>query len=260
MISQMPALNLDSLAKVRKDAVMKNLLTIQGSLPAPNEAASWKTDIDDNAWPQMSLPSLWEQRQLGDLDGVVWFRKTIDVLPADGGKEAILELAMIDDNDVTYVNGVKVGETNSYNQHRKYSIPAGVLKEGKNFISVRVEDTGGGGGIYGDSTAMKLTIGENVVSLAGNWKFKTEEVYGNTTSVGPNSYPTLLFNAMVNPLIPYAFEGVIWYQGEANAGRAYQYRKAFPLMIADWRKHWNAGDFPFYFVQTRQLQCRKWQQ
>ena len=81
----------------------------------------------------MSLPSLWEQKQLGDLDGVVWFRKAIDILPNGAGKEATLELAMIDDNDVTYVNGVKVWETNSYNQHRKYSIPAGVLKIWKEF-------------------------------------------------------------------------------------------------------------------------------
>src|SRR5204862_2234479 len=142
----------------------------------------------------------------------------IDVSPSDAGKEAMLELAMIDDNDVTYVNGVKVGGINSYNTHRKYVIQAGVLKAGKNIIAVRVEDTGGGGGIYGDSAAMKLRIGDNAASLAGNWKFKAEQVYGNTTSVGPNSYPTLLFNAMVNPIIPYAFEGVICYQGEANAG------------------------------------------
>lgn len=257
MIAQMPVLNLDSLAKVRKEAVMKNIQSLQGSLPAQNEAASWSTDIDDNAWPQMSLPSLWEEKQLGDLDGVVWFRKAIDVSSSDAGKEATLELAMIDDNDVTYINGVKVGETNSYNQHRKYSIPPAVLKAGKNIISVRVEDTGGGGGIYGDSTGMKLTIGENAIPLAGNWKFKAEQIYGNTTSVGPNSYPTLLFNAMVNPIIPYAFEGVIWYQGEANAGRAFQYRKAFPLMITDWRKHWNAGDFPFYFVQLASYNADK---
>ena len=249
MIAKMPVLNLDSLAAVRKAAVMKNIQGLQGSLPAQDEAASWSTGIDDNAWPQMSLPSLWEQKQLGDLDGVVWFRRTIDVSSTDSGKEATLELAMIDDNDVTYVNGVKVGETNSYNQRRKYSIPAGVLKGGKNFIAVRVEDTGGGGGIYGDSTAMKLTFDGKVIPLAGNWKFKAEQIYANTTSVGPNSYPTLLFNAMVSPLISYAFQGVIWYQGESNAGRAYQYRKAFPLMITDWRKHWNAGDFPFYFVQ-----------
>jgi sialate O-acetylesterase len=249
MIAQMPILNLDSLAKVRKDAVMKKIQSLQGSLPGQDEIASWKMDMEDSEWPQMRLPSLWEQRQLGDLDGVVWFRKTIDVAVTDAGKEAVLELAMIDDNDVTNINGVKVGSTNAYNVHRKYTIPAGVLKAGKNVIAVRIDDTGGGGGIYGDSTTMKLEIGDNVISLAGDWRFKVEQIYGNTSSVGPNSYPTLLFNAMVNPLIPYAFQGVIWYQGEANADRAYQYRKAFPLMIADWRKHWNAGNFPFYFVQ-----------
>ncbi|MFI5188039.1 MAG: sialate O-acetylesterase [Chitinophagales bacterium] len=250
MIAQMPSINLDSLTKVRREASMKKIEMLQGSLPTSAEAADWKNaDNDDSKWPQMQLPSLWEQRQLGDLDGVVWFRKTIDVLANDAGKEAILELAMIDDNDITYVNGVKVGGINSYNQHRKYTIPAGVLKAGKNIVAVRVEDTGGGGGIYGDSTGMKLTIDNSVLSLAGNWGFKVEQIYGEANAVSPNSYPTLLFNAMVNPLIPFAFEGVIWYQGEANADRAYQYRKAFPLMITDWRKHWGAGNFPFYFVQ-----------
>ena len=250
MIAQMPQLNLDSLSKTKKEASEKKIEALQGSLPAAGEADSWKNaDIDDSKWPQMQLPSLWEQKQLGDLDGVVWFRKTIDVAANDAGKEATLELAMIDDNDVTYVNGVKVGATNSYNAHRKYTIPAGVLKEGKNTIAISVEDTGGGGGIYGEASDMKLTIGDNVISLAGDWFFKVEEISGDASSVGPNSYPTLLFNAMVNPLIPYAIEGVIWYQGEANAGRAYQYRKAFPLMITDWRKHWNEGNFPFYFVQ-----------
>ena len=250
MISKMPSLNLDSLTKLRNEETMKKITALQGSLPAAAEAASWsKADVEDNKWPKMELPSLWEQRELGDLDGVVWFRKTIEISANDAGKEAILELAMIDDNDVTYVNGVKVGGINSYNQHRKYMVPAGVLKAGKNSIAVRVEDTGGGGGIYGDSTDVKITIGSNVMSLAGNWAYKVEQIYGSANAVGPNSYPTLLFNAMVNPLIPYAFEGVIWYQGEANADRAYQYRKAFPLMITDWRKHWGSGNFPFYFVQ-----------
>ena len=65
----------------------------------------------------------------------------------------------------------------------------------------------------------------------------------------PNRYPTLLFNAMINPLIPYTIKGAIWYQGESNAGRAYEYRKSFPMMIEDWRNRWGLGDFPFYFVQ-----------
>ncbi len=155
---------------------------------------------------------------------------------------------MIDDNDVTYVNGVKVGSTNAYNAKRRYTVPGGVLKAGKNIIAIRVEDTGGGGGIYGDAADMKLTIGGDSQSLAGEWPFKVEEAYMSST-IGPNSYPTLLYNAMLNPLIPYAIEGAIWYQGESNAGRAYQYRKEFPLMIQDWRWHWGQGDFPFFFVQ-----------
>lgn len=68
-------------------------------------------------------------------------------------------------------------------------------------------------------------------------------------AVSPNAYPTLLFNGMINPLIPFSIGGAIWYQGETNAGRAYQYRQAFPLMIQDWRQRFGQGDFPFYFVQ-----------
>ena len=67
--------------------------------------------------------------------------------------------------------------------------------------------------------------------------------------VSPNAYPTLLFNGMINPIIPFSIQGAIWYQGETNAGRAFQYRKAFPLMIRDWRQRFGQGDFPFYFVQ-----------
>jgi sialate O-acetylesterase len=68
-------------------------------------------------------------------------------------------------------------------------------------------------------------------------------------AMGPNDFPGILFNAMINPLLPYTIKGAIWYQGETNAGRAYEYRTAFPLMITDWRQHWKQGDFPFFFVQ-----------
>lgn len=250
MIAGMPLLDLDSLAKMRKEASLKRIEAIQGAMPAAGEAEKWKdADIEESHFGHMHLPGLWESQQLGDLDGVVWFRKTIDLSGDDINKNATLELAMIDDNDITYVNGIKVGATNSYNAKRNYTIPAGVLKEGRNVIAVRVEDTGGGGGVYGDSSDMKLTVTNHSIPLFGDWLFAVEAVTGGSGSVGPNSYPTLLFNTMINPLIPYAMQGVIWYQGEANAGRAYQYRKAFPLMINDWRRQWNEGDFPFYFVQ-----------
>ncbi len=69
--------------------------------------------------------------------------------------------------------------------------------------------------------------------------------------MGPDSQyrPAGLYNAMIAPLIPLAIEGAIWYQGESNAGRAWQYQKLFPAMINNWRADWGRGDFPFYFVQ-----------
>jgi sialate O-acetylesterase len=196
----------------------------------------------------MQVPGLWEEQSLKDFDGVVWFRKTINIAAADAGKPAEISLGTIDDNDDTYINGSKVGSTKGYNIDRKYKIPAGVLKEGTNLIAVRVEDTGGGGGMYGNPADMKLTINNTTQSLAGQWMFQVASVL-KSNYTNPNSYPTLLYNAMIYPLIPFAIKGALWYQGENNAGRAYQYRKAFPLMITDWRKQWGEGNFPFYFVQ-----------
>ncbi|MEO5893772.1 MAG: sialate O-acetylesterase [Ferruginibacter sp.] len=251
MIATMPVLNLDSLAKQKITEATSRIKKMQPSFPpAPAELATWKdATFADGAWPKMNIPGFWEEQSLADFDGMVWFRKTVSITAANAGKAAVLELGMIDDADVCYVNGTKVGSTSGYNIKRKYNIPAGILKEGKNVVAVRVTDTGGGGGIYGEPGDVKLSIGSTNLSLAGEWTFQIEGVAAGLNGVGPNSYPTLLSNGMLEPLIPFAIKGAIWYQGESNAGRAFQYRKAFPLMITDWRKRWNQGDFPFYFVQ-----------
>ena len=236
----------------RKEDLRKVVAGLQGGLPAAGEEGQYKNEsyTGDTHWASMKLPGLWEQAGLGleNLDGVVWFRKTIEVSADDAGKPAILDLAKIDDADDTYVNGVKVGSTQGYNDVRHYTIPAGVLKAGKNVLAIRVLDTSGGGGIYGEPGELTITIAGKAYSLAGNWLFRIVSFSFNRT-VGPNNAPTLLFNAMINPLIPYTIKGAIWYQGETNAGRAWQYRKAFPLLITDWRERWGLGDFPFYFVE-----------
>jgi sialate O-acetylesterase len=252
MIAALPKLNLDSLARAKGAATVKAIEDLQGPLHrSPASASAWKENqYDDSQWKKMPLPDIWEHHApFNEFDGVMWFRRSFQVGPGDAGKNGMLELAMIDDIDNTYVNGVLVGTTRQYNEKRNYAIPSGVLKEGTNTIAVRVEDTGGGGGIYGDGSNMKITIGNVSQPLAGDWRYRVESISKNTSSIGPNSYPTLLYNAMLHPLIPFGIKGVIWYQGESNAWRAYQYRKAFPLMINDWRKRWGQGDFPFYFVQ-----------
>jgi sialate O-acetylesterase len=131
---------------------------------------------------------------------------------------------------------------------RIYEIPAGLIKSGRNILTVRVEDIGGNCGIYGDTATLYLQFKSRRIPLSGEWKYKIGLIKFNVT-LNPNSYPTLLYNGMINPLIPFAIKGVIWYQGEGNAGRAKQYQRVFPDLIRDWRNHWNQGEFPFLFVQ-----------
>ncbi len=247
MIAGMPRMNLDSLSKLKVKGSELRIETLQGTkLKDINTSLFKEISFDDSKWPTLNEPQLWEQQSLGEIDGVVWLRKTIVLSSADFNKEATLELAKIDDNDITYVNGIKIGSTSQWDAKRKYIIPAGILKEGKNVITIRVVDNGGGGGIYGDAADLKLSLGNSVISLSGDWKFQVESIKKTTNE---NSLPSLCYNAMINPLIPFAFQGVLWYQGESNAGRSYQYRKAFPLLINDWRQKWNNPVMPFYFVQ-----------
>jgi sialate O-acetylesterase len=237
--------------KKHNEEMLANIKRAQGGLDANVSTSQWTgAGFDDSQWPLMQLPGIWEIRGFPGLDGVVWFRKTIEISAADAVQPALLELGKIDDIDETYINGVKVGGIDKWDEPRHYTIPAGVLKTGQNIIAVRVKDDQGGGGIYGDVADMKLTIGNNSRSLAGDWRFRIESIKNNQINVmGPNDFPGILFNAMINPLLPYTIRGAIWYQGEANADRAYEYRTAFPVMINDWRRQWKQGDFPFFFVQ-----------
>jgi sialate O-acetylesterase len=248
MIAGMPKINLDSLSKLKVQVMESRIEALQqgSKIKDLNPEIVYQSSFDDSKWPKLNQPQLWEQQSIGELDGVVWLRKTIVLSSLDLTKEATLELSKIDDEDITYVNGVKVGATNQYDAKRKYSIPPGILKEGINVIAVRVVDNGGGGGIYGDAADLKLSLGNTSIPLSGDWKFQVESIKKTTNE---NSLPSLCYNAMINPLIPFAFKGVLWYQGESNAGRSYQYRKAFPLLINDWRLKWTYPEMPFYFVQ-----------
>jgi sialate O-acetylesterase len=215
--------------------------------------AKWASAETTN-WKNMTLPTLWEDAALKNFDGIVWFTKKI-TLPENWKTNGVkLNLGTIDDNDITFVNGVKVGETVGYNVGRSYVIPANLLKDGENTITVRVFDSGGGGGVYGEAKDLNLTNNKTEkISLAGDWKYKVGLDFKNVEAKpyeedGPNR-PTVLYNAMIHPYLQFSIKGAIWYQGESNADRAYQYRELFPIMIKDWRQKWGQGDFPFYFVQ-----------
>lgn len=210
--------------------------------------------LDLGGWKTMAVPGLWEDAGEPELNGVVWFRRTFELPDNVGNVAAELYLGMVDDIDTTFVNGVKVGTTTGYNVARKYTLPAGVLKGGRNVIAVRVLDTGGGGGIWGSERLQLVLPHVPPIGLDGRWRYrvgaKLEDIPPPPNSItGDVNTPTVLFDGMISPLLPYAIRGVVFYQGEANAGRAMQYRTLFPGLIDGWRKAWGQGEFPFLFVQ-----------
>jgi len=242
------------------------------SAATPSSADVLATD----GWAKSDEPGLWEQSGLPGFDGIVWFRKEFELSAAAAAGEAALDLGAIDDIDTTWVNGVEVGETGFYSTPRSYRVPAGVLRAGRNVIAVRVLDTGGGGGFWGKPAQLALTPAAGApVPLAGAWLRKVTAALAECGKppVNPgmsSSVPTVLHNAMIAPLQPYAIRGAIWYQGEANNGAPQAYRRLLPATIADWRAGWGQGDFPFLFVQIapfkemspeiREAQLQIWQE
>ena len=206
---------------------------------------------DDSQWKVMNLPQLWENAGLANFDGVVWFRKEIVLSEAEAKAGITLNLAQIDDIDISYINGKQIGTTSNYSQKRNYAVGSSKLKAGKNIIAIKVIDTGGGGGIFGEPQDLSYSSTIGTTSLAGDWKYNIGINAGPKPDVttGPNSFPTLLFNGMIYPMLPLAVRGAIWYQGESNASRAYQYQTLFPALINDWRKQFANPNMPFYFVQ-----------
>ncbi len=219
-------------------------------------------DLDTRSWNYMNLPVLWEKAGLEGFDGVVWFRKEISLTAAQAEADAEIHLGPINDIDITLVNGTQIGSLRAHDLKRVYTIPASVLKAGKNIIAVQVLDIGGNGGLWGTANEMKLfPASGDPIRLDGLWKYKPGLEMASVppqpqSPESPNRL-SVLYNGMLHPLAPFAIQGAIWYQGESNAGRAYQYRDLFKTMIQDWRSLWGQGDFPFIFTQLANFKAYK---
>jgi sialate O-acetylesterase len=238
-------------------------------------AKSWAlAQTDTRDWHTMNLPQKWESAGPEmEIDGGVWFRKEVDIPAAWAGKELELRLGAIDDFDTTYFNGVKVGATgietpNFWQAPRRYVVPGTLAKAGKAVIAVRAWDHGGEGGLTGPAEKMSLaprvdssstsSQQDKAISLAGPWKYQIEvKRLARPVEPGadPNA-PSVLYNGMIAPLLPYAIKGATWYQGESNSGRAAQYRSLLSTMIRNWRDGWGIGDFPFLIVQLAPYMAR----
>ncbi|QYY36698.1 sialate O-acetylesterase [Ruficoccus sp. ZRK36] len=227
-------------------------------------ASNWANPkYDDSKWDILLTPQPWEKAGYKDLDGIVWMRKTVNLPEKWAGHDLILNLGPVDEIDITWFNGREVGSdgrarggvVDYWNIPRTYSIPGQIVKAGANIIAIRIIDTSGEGGLWGSvSNDMFLTtanypLGERI-PLAGSWKMKIQYALPKKPKYyHPPNTPSVLYNQMIAPLIPYGIRGVIWYQGESNASRPEQYQKLLSSLIADWRDRWGHEDFPFLIVQ-----------
>jgi sialate O-acetylesterase len=203
-------------------------------------------------WRTVDIPGYWEDQGIKDLDGVVWYRREIDVPASMANVPAKVFLGRVVDADFLYINGKMVGNTTYQYPQRRYQIPPGVLKPGKNIFVVRVINNYGKGGFVPDKPYC-LIAGHDTIDLKGYWQYKVGEVFlsgrGGGNKFSFENQPTALYNAMIAPLINYTIKGFLWYQGEANSSRAKEYTMLQPAMIADWRNKWKQGDLPFLYVQ-----------
>lgn len=225
-------------------------LSEQADLGLQAGKAWTKADYDDADWDLMPLPGYWEQSALPAFDGVVWLRRHVNLSADDICHDLQLNFGLIDDEDIIYWNGEEVAHGSGYNQPRHYTIPARVLREGDNVITIRVNDTGGEGGVGGAPADMNIN---GTYPLAGKWMYRVgcdiRHLPAVPTSPGSSWYPSSLYNAMVHPFIDFPIRGVIWYQGCANVGRAKEYECLFQTLIHDWRRAFGNPNLPFHFVQ-----------
>ena len=234
--------------------------------------------VDDSDWAEVEVGRHWPEPPLSGHDGFVWMRRTV-TLPADAPLDGpwTLWLGAVDDRDDTWVNGELVGRTdgeNLWNQPRRYEVPAGGLKPGRNLIAVRVRDNSGPGGMIGPAAIMRLEparghgdAGEPsaaAIRIDGRWLYRTSLTEAEIRQPAPlpggsaglsdradRNLPTVLHAGMIEPLGDFPFRGAIFYQGESNVGDPL-YGRLLPSLIADWRSRFAGdrdADWPFLMVQ-----------
>ena len=231
-------------------------------------AKDWGAGAESDGWREVSVPSTFELAYGRELNGAVWFRRTVELPPDFVGKDLVLHIGAVDKHDRTFFNGVQVGgmgkglEFDSWDKLRVYPVPGSLVRGGAVTVAVRVWSFIYAGGMNGPEGELFIALKsdpERRVSIAGRWfsrierEIKDRFVYTPAPLTSSSPYaPYTLFNSMIEPLVGYGIRGVIWYQGCSNAGKAendFHYGKLAELLIRDWRYRWGQGDFPFVQVE-----------
>lgn len=219
----------------------------------------YSPEYEPKNWRRINIPGYWEDQGARELDGVVWYRREIELPRSMEDKEAKVFLGRIVDADELYINGQKVGNTTYQYPQRRYKIAPGVLKNGKNLFVIRVTNRSGKGGFVPDKPYCIFTD-QDTVDLKGYWQYKVGEVFTPEVATNsddqdqarriiPQNEPSALYNAMVAPLTNIPFKGILWYQGESNSGQPEIYEKYLHALIGGWRTVFNQPNLPIIYAQ-----------
>lgn len=206
-------------------------------------------DYDDSHWAvKNQYDNITGKRQYV---GSFWVRQTVNVDAAHAGKPARLLVGTLFDADYTYINGKEVGRTYYQYPPRRYNIPAGLLKEGANALTVRFVTKGGNPHFIKDKPYKIIFEDGKELPLSEEWRVHEGAGMLPCPQVNFNlqNLPSVLYNAMLYPLAPYSLSGVVWYQGESNTGDGYGYQKKLSQLMSGWRQLWQMPDLPFVVVQ-----------
>ncbi|QRR00504.1 sialate O-acetylesterase [Dyadobacter sandarakinus] len=238
---------------IMDEKLKKQLFKKAGYTPSPEDEKAYASGkAAFSAWQKVEDPiGQWDWKGLMGFRGQAFMAKEVDIPAEIASKETILSLPENDSPNVIWING-KIVHEGTQKGVRKITVPAGTWSAGSNQLVVKmgnmVANAWFGPGMMGSAGDLYVEAGGQKVSLAKDWylmpSFASPHQYAHLM----NNVGTTIYNAMIAPLVPFGIRGTLWYQGETNTGRAYQYRRTFPLMIKDWRKAWN-DEFSFYWVQ-----------
>lgn len=214
----------------------------------PSPAGEWKPVPALDYWEQWGVP------EFAGYNGLIWFRTQVTLTAAQAKKGATLGIGVIDDLDMSYVNGVGVGATSSWDVNRVYRLAPGVLKPGVNIITIAAFDSWGPGGMGGASIPRGIAFDDGTgVPLpdASGWQYRAAPGVGEPPHAPWESAAGLgsIYNAMIAPLGTYGLKGVAWYQGESDAGISEGYAGRLTSLMGGWRTQFGQSDLPFLIVQ-----------
>ena len=207
---------------------------------------------------EITVPQSWINNVLKNRIGTVWVQRTFFAPQNFCERDVELKLGTIVDADYTYVNGIQVGHTEYFYPPRRYTIPAGVLKNGKNVITVRVIINNNVGEFKEDMPYF-IKADKEEVSLEGTWNARVaavEEPMGECTFF--TWHPTSLYNKMIYPLRNISFKAVLFYQGESNTRYPEDYEYLMVAMVKEWRNLFGY-DVPFIFARLPYFRGESWE-